>query len=185
MSVHRKSLPVYDFCCSHIENFYAYFQDLSQKHGLDIASVKKLFIRKVLQNIHMHVNEELVDSVQRSSLQFKKDEDKTSLQHEIIVYVTNLNDMPHFEELVKFNKRDKKNVLLLVVESDCKADEVLNVPDEILFARTTTDKFEDDLNDLLERWVCDICYLMVESLQQFQTKTCTGTEGNCTGETGI
>lgn len=173
MSLNRENVPAYDFSCSHIESFFAYFQDLSLHFGLDISREQTLFGERVLKKVRMCVDEEFVDSVQSSCLKIKPDQDENDSIPRLTVYVTSSK---HFEQLVKSKQMEEKNFLLLILENDNDVAECLNVPDGILFATTTIQQLEDDINDLLEQWVCQICYLMVKNLQCF-----TETEGNFQG----
>lgn len=182
MSTRRKDLPVYDFSCSHMESFLAHFCGLSQKYEFefDILRFQTLLNQRVVEDIRLYVQEELA-----GSLKFKMDKADDEFCPTVRVYVTRSNQIHRVNRLVKLSQMDKNNVLLLVVENDCDADDVLNVPNGILFARTLTAKLEDNLNNLLQRWVCRISYLMVEKIQHFQTKLCTGTAGTSTCDTGI
>lgn len=171
----RKTLPVYDFSCSHIENFFAYFQDLFQNRDVDISSIKTLLKSRVTNKIQIYVHEDLV-----GSLEVMMDKGGSMSLPGISVYVTSSNQIEHFKQLVDTNRLDKGRVFLLVVEGDRDTRDFLNIPEGIRFVRTTLEAFTDDLNDLLERSVCDISNLMVMILQWFQTASCTETE-----ETGI
>lgn len=182
MSTHRNDLPVYDFSCSHMESFLAHFYGLSQKYEyeFDVLRFQTLFNQRVVEDIRLYVQEELA-----GSLKFKTDKVEDEFWPGLRVYVTRSNHIEHFNRMVKLSQMDKNNVLLLVVENDCDADDVLNVPNGIFFARTSTSNLEDNLNDLLERWVSIISYRMVEKIQDFQTKMCTGTDGTYPGDKGI
>lgn len=168
-----------------MKSFFAHFQDLSNKHGLNISREKELFSSRIGKRVHIFVDKELVDSVQRLCPWFDIVESENELSPGVSIYVASFNQMRHFKQLVEISETDEENIFLLVIETDQKNARFLSIPDTVRFSSTTAEKLNDDLNDLLERWVCDIALQIVKSLQDFQRKRCINEKGVNNNDTGM
>lgn len=167
MSADRNHLPVYDFSCSHIESFFLYFVDLCKELCIDISKTEELFAGRIGSKVYLYVNEELADSLQCFFPELDK-ADENDIPPRGKVYVSDEKHIQHVLKLAKGNQFEKENSLLLLTETEQDDDDPMNLPDNFRRVRTTKETFKVKLDNLLERWACDVAKLIVEILESLQ-----------------
>lgn len=185
MSMDRSNLPVYDYSCSHMKNFVAYMEEVSVKFSLDISNIKRLYGSRVCRQINVYVFEDLVKMVKELCPELKKAEDENGLSSPIKVYIASLKHRPHFEVLLQSRSADKENILLVVIQNGLNLESTQSFLKDIRLAHTTMKMFEDDLNDVLERWVCDVSKSIVETLRKLREQIRTSEKGISSHLTGM
>lgn len=120
-----------------------------------------MFNKRIDQNIYIQVYEEVLAILKERSDVFKEVEQEKGLSPQMRVFVAGLKDKAHIEKQISYCDVDEKDLLVLFVKKDVDTFENVSFSKSIRTVHTTKEKLLDDLNDILERWTCDVAKMRI------------------------
>lgn len=166
MSVDRGHLPVYNFCCKNLRNLNEYYQEMVTYLRFKSSRVQELLDKRIDQDIYIQVLKEAQYIVQEFHEAFREVEQEKDISPKPRVIVAGFKDKTIVEKLVRTNSDiDESSFLVLFVRNDSDSLENISFCNNIRTVYTTKEKLLDDVNDIIEKWACDVAKLMCDEIK--------------------